>query len=130
MRFWIPALFLLAAPCWGGEKDVWYDASGKVVKTTEPVVEKEPFVADWQKREAARLEAQRTGNYSDRVYHRSRSSWYHGYPHYGGYYYGSAPRYHYSGHHRNRGHGHSRWGFRGSYHGSYHGNGWSVRVGY
>jgi len=120
----IPALMLLVVPCVCAEqeRDVWYDASGKVVGTTKAVKEKEPFVPEWQKRENERLEAQRTGNYNDRIYHRSRSSWDSGYsPYYYGGYSACYPRgYRHHGHHR------SRWGFRGSY----HGNGWSVRVGY
>lgn len=118
----IPALLLLAVPCLGAgeEKDVWYDASGKVVGTTKAVQEKEPFVPEWQKRENERLEAQRTGNYSDRVYHRSRSS----YSSYGNtYYYAGYPGYCRP---RHRHHVHTGWGYSGSY----HGNGWSVRVGY
>ncbi|BDS07192.1 hypothetical protein NT6N_22320 [Oceaniferula spumae] len=125
----IPAVLLLSAPLAWADKDVWYDASGKVVKITQAVEEKKPFVPDWKKREIERLEAQRTGNYNDRVYHRSRSSWYSGYSPY--YYSGYAGHYYggYHGHHRHHGYhsGHrSRWGFRGTYHGS----GWSVRVGY
>ena len=59
----IPALLLFTFPCVGEEKDIWYGASGEVVGMTPVEKERETFVPDWKKRENARLEAQRTGNY-------------------------------------------------------------------
>lgn len=74
----IPALLLFTLPCVGEEKDVWYGASGEVVGMTPVEKERETFVPDWKKRENARLEAQRTGNYQ-----RTQRSW-------GSRYYGSS----------------------------------------
>ena len=59
------------------EQDVWYDASGNVARKTPAEKERYVFVPDWKKRENARLEAQRTGNY-----YRTQRSW-------GSRYYGS-----------------------------------------
>lgn len=129
MLYLMSAAMILAVSSAQAEKDVWYDASGKVVRVTPAEKERVAFVPDWKKRENERLEAQRTRHYRNRV-HRTRSGWYSGYLGYGGYHYGSYPSYysgHHGYHHRHHGHHHhSRWGFRGTYHGS----GWSVRVGY
>ncbi|MBT8038147.1 MAG: hypothetical protein KJO21_11430 [Verrucomicrobiae bacterium] len=53
----IPSIFLLVVSALGGsagEKEIWYDATGKVVKVTEAQKPVERFVPAWQRREKAR----------------------------------------------------------------------------
>ena len=68
----LSASLILAVSPAQAEKDVWYNAAGKVVKVTLAEKELETYIPEWKQRENARLEAQRTGNYSSRLW-RSRS---------------------------------------------------------
>lgn len=113
-----------------GEKDVWYDANGKVVKVTPAEKKKKVYVPGWKKLEQerlARMEAQRLDRSS------SRSSGSYDWDPYAPYYpaYGYSYRPYYSHgwscrptYHHGGGHGHSSFRFNGGYRGS----GWSVRV--
>ena len=103
-----------------GEKDVWYNASGKVVMITPAQREKEYFIPPWEKRDAAR-----NARRANRV-RRTRSSY--GYPYgaYGGYGWGVYPSYGHGYHHGHHG------GYHGGYapfyfHGTSKNSSWSVR---
>lgn len=112
-----------------GEKDVWYNAKGKVVKVTPAEKPSERFVPQWEKRELAR-EANRAARRDGRVRHSSSPRYYYGYPGYYGYHgYGG----YYGGYHYPHYYGSPYYG--GYYRsprisGSYHGKGWSVHFRY
>lgn len=115
------------------EKDVWYNAKGKVVKVTRAEKEKERFIPLWEKRELA-MAAERAARRDGRVRHSRNHNYYvypgygsYGYGHYYGYggYYGGYHKPHYGGHYHG-GHHSSPWRFSGVY----HGKGWSVRLKY
>ncbi|MBT8045073.1 MAG: hypothetical protein KJO79_08990 [Verrucomicrobiae bacterium] len=139
MKIIFPIVILMIFPLalTAGDKDVWYDANGKVVKITPAEKEKKIFVPNWKKQEQqrhARMAAQKLEQSA-----RSRSSrtqfwdpyaaYYPGYAFYSPYYYqgwSCRPSYHWhrraSGYHRPQ----PRFHFQGSY----QKNGWSVRVGF
>lgn len=107
---------------WAGEEDVWYDASGKLVRVTQAEKSREPFVPAWVQREADRDAALRGGRWSSRP---SRTG-----------YYTSSWRYFTSGFHRYYGSG-CHWNYyrarphrvgHGGWGGTYRRGGWSVRV--
>lgn len=102
------------------EKDVWYGASGEVVKVTPAEKKKQDYVPFWKKRELQRLtnqEARKNGRVRSRTsrYYRTYYPRYYGYSRYGSYYRGYGSRRYYSP---------SRVRFLGSY----YGNGWSIRI--
>ena len=127
---WVALMISLVAVS-AVEKDVWYDANGKVVKVTPAEQEKKAYVPGWKRLEQerlARMEAQRLDRSSS-----SRSSrtnyWdpYNAYYQSSGYYY--QPYYNHGwscrpAYHHGRSHGHSSFRFNGGYRSS----GWSVRV--
>lgn len=112
------------------EKDVWYNAAGKVFKVTLAEGERVAYVPGWKQRENARLEAQRNGAYASRL-RSSRGSRYSDY--YGSYY--SGPFYYGSGRGFNRfsrtsirSSGRSSFGSRGGLRASYGSSSFFLRV--
>lgn len=122
------------------EKEVWYDASGKVFKLTKAQRERNVYVPDWKKREQERLTrmealridqsaSSRTSNthywdpYAvyDSGYH---SPYNHGWSCHPRYYWNRHPYRHHGFH----GYGRSHKAFR--LQGVYQKNGWSVRLRY
>lgn len=112
---------------WAGDEEIWYDASGKIVRVTQAEVShKEAFVPAWVQREADRDAALRGGRWSSRSRGSgySTSGW--GYPvnrfHR---YYGRGCHWNYyrTPHHRG---GYGTWGVSGRY----QRGGWSLRVGF
>lgn len=123
MKKLIGIVFVLMGSVCAGEREVWYNAQGEVVKVTSAEKVREAWVPKWKKQELAREEARAARN-AGRVRHRG-SRYYYAYPRYygwGGYYSG------YYGYH-----GHRHYGCyspsRLRFSGSYHGNGWSVHFG-
>ena len=101
------------------EKDVWYNAKGKVVRVTPAEKERERFVPQWEKREKA-MAVQRAARRDGRIRREGIQRYYeYRYPVNYGWYGGCGGRYH-SGYYG------SRWRFSGVY----RGNGWSVRLNY
>lgn len=111
------------------DKEIWYDATGKVVKVTRAGKTKSAYIPDWKKRELERLARMETQRRERPQVQRTRSGYWSPYqsyyPSYGyPYSHGWSCRPAYYG----RGHGHysGRSSFR--FQGSYQRNGWSVRV--
>ena len=105
-----------------GDKDVWYNAKGEVVRVTPAEKEKEVFVPLWEKRELEREAHRETRHVRyDRPRRSLGNRYYYAYPNYG--YYGNGYHYPYRSGSAYRGHYYPRWRFSGSYQGS----NWSVR---